>query len=296
MLFLESNHIARVIALRIDIAIDLLAARVSYLRRAEFRGFPHFAASFDLDELIKNAQRRRVGRSRERSAHSKCIHAGSGIQQRGNSFFIEIAGHENLHVAPARFVQLLAHPDAVGGQIAAIQPHTARFASDRDDLFEGGAYVVRIQQQHRMMRENIHEPSKGFFFAVMGHDPGMGLRAVGGNARIIDRREHSRFPCTRRYRPREQPARRIRCRERGACRTPRRAARPRLWLSRAAFEAIMVWKLIVASSAVSTICASAIGAVMRRRGSPGKQTVPSGMRPNVAGEPKCRQDTRRNSR
>ena len=38
----------------------------------------------------------------------------------------------------------------------------------------------------------------------------------------------------------------------------------------------MVWKLTVASSAVSMICASAIGAVIRRSGSPGKQTVPSG--------------------
>ena len=39
----------------------------------------------------------------------------------------------------------------------------------------------------------------------------------------------------------------------------------------------MVWKLTVASSAVSTICASAIGAVTRSSGSPGKHSVPSGM-------------------
>ena len=59
--------------------------------------------------------------------------------------------------------------------------------------------------------------------------------------------------------------------------------------TRAAFDAIIVWKLIVASSAVSTICASAIGAVTRRSGSPGKQSVPSGI---ARTSPEKRKDAR----
>ncbi len=43
--------------------------------------------------------------------------------------------------------------------------------------------IVGIQQQDRMVRENIHELDEGFLFFVVSHDPGVRLRAVGGYAK-----------------------------------------------------------------------------------------------------------------
>ena len=129
-----------------------------------------------------------------------------------------------------------------------------------------------------MTRKYVHELREGLFFAFVGHDPGVRLSSIGGDAEEVPgthirgaqastnerraRRQYSRFDAV--GTPGAEfdhgpPGGRLR----DTCRF-----RSDHGLETDGGE----------SSAVSTICASAIGEPSRRsRGSPGKQTVPSGM-------------------
>ena len=164
---------------------DLFAPGIGDFRLGQLGGFVHAAIALDFHQFVNKIQMRRVTGSGQRGAHSKRIDLRAFLQQRGHVVFIEIAAGEDFHVGPARAIQFVANPFAVFDEIAAIQAHAGRLAAHGENFLQSGANIVGIEQQHGMIGKRIEEMAEGGGFIVVGHHPGMGLRAVGFHSEAL---------------------------------------------------------------------------------------------------------------
>ena len=168
-----------------------------------------------------------------------------------------------------------AHLAAEGHEIAAVEPHACRPQPGRDDRPRGRDRVVGVDEQ----RSSVRRRARGTHGTPRSRArttsptsapscPRPGCRSGSPPRRSTSRRSRRRRP------PAPHGARR-RGRARGGCRTRSRGRPCAACTMRAALLAMLVWNVMVASSAVSTSCASSAGAVTRRIGSCANTTSPS---------------------
>lgn len=164
---------------------NLLAAGISSLRFAELCGFANLTGAFDFDEFVNHAEIARVGGSDEGAAYSESVDFRASAQKRGDFSFVEIAGDEDLDVAPTGAIELAAHPAAVVGHVTTIEADAGGLAAASDDFSERGANIVSVQKKSGLLGKNIEETIEGLGLVFESHDPGMRLRAVCGNAEKV---------------------------------------------------------------------------------------------------------------
>src|ERR1041384_2189919 len=138
--------------------------------------------------LVNHADVWRIRRSGKRGADPEGVNARGAAQQRFDALLIQFAGGKNFYVIPPRAIEPLAHPLAVGQDIAAIEANAAGLAPPRDDFLDVRVHVVGVNEKSGLVGENVEKIAEGFGFIIVGHNQRVCLGSVDGNAKAAARR------------------------------------------------------------------------------------------------------------
>ncbi len=188
LLVVETDDVPREFSIVAGESENLLAARVRFLGFAELGGAADMPMLLDLDELVDDPDVRSIGRGGKGGTHPEGVKTGARLEERFDAVLVEIARGEDLDVVPADGIEAFASPAAVGEDVAGIEPDATRLAAERDDFFDGGADVVGVHEKRRLLGKNIEEVAEGLSFISVGHDPGVSLGAVDGDAEAVARK------------------------------------------------------------------------------------------------------------